>query len=113
MFDKIRFVLTEDHLKLIRRMTVRYNDYFEFGAPEIDPKRPYGNSSVYYDIVEILDIDPKGGDGHDSEFTEEQEELMLGIHKSTAKALQVILASGSFEPGIYESEEYRDNSIKI
>jgi len=48
MFDKIRFELTEQHLKLIRRMTVRYNDYCEFGAPEIDPKRPYGNSSAHY-----------------------------------------------------------------
>jgi len=113
MFDKIRFELTDQHLKLIRRMTVKYNDYCEFGAPEIDPKRPYGNSSVYYDIGEILNIEPKGGDIDDPEFTEEQKEFMLALHKSTAKALQVILASGSFEIGVYESEEYLDNWVKI
>lgn len=109
MFDKVQFELTEDHLKLIRRMNVSYNDFCEFGAPEIDPKRPYGNSSVYFDIGEILGIDPEEGDPEDAEYSSDQMEDMLAIHKETATALQVILASGSFEPGVYESEQYRRN----
>lgn len=113
MFYKIQFELTEQHLKLIHRMNVGYDDYCEFGAPAIDPKRPYGNSSVYYDIGEILRIDPEGGTLEDPEFTEEQEEFMLDIHKSTAEALQVILASGSFELGIYEAEKYKHNWVKV
>jgi len=113
MFDKVRFKLTEQHLNLIRRMNIRYNEYCGFGAPEVDPKRPYGNSGVYYDIGEILDIVPENGDPDYPEFTEEQEEKMLALHKETAKALQVIVASGSFELGIYEAEEYRDNWRKV
>ena len=34
-------------------MIVQWRDC-EYGAPEINPKRPYGNSSVELDICEIL-----------------------------------------------------------
>jgi hypothetical protein len=113
MFDKIQFELTEQHLKLIRRMNVRYDDYCEFGAPMVDPKRPYGNSSVYHDIGEILDISPTAGDPDDLEFTEEQEDTMLALHKETATALQVIIAAGSFELGTYEAGKYDRNWTKV
>lgn len=107
---KESFILTDQHLKLIRRMTVNYNDICEFGAPEIDPKRPYGNRDVYYDIAKILEIKPKDlEDPEDLRFTEDQAADMLEIHKSTAQALQVILASGSFEPGVYISDPYQRN----
>ena len=111
--EKERFELIEDHLKLIRRMNIRYNDGCEFGAPEIDPKRPYGNSYVYGDIGEILDIKPTEGDPDDLSFSEEKKAYMLNLHKETAKALQVILSSGSFEQGLYESEKYIDEWEKV
>jgi hypothetical protein len=113
MMIKTKFNLTEAHLKLIQRMNIRYDDYFEFGAPAVCPKRPYGNSAVYYDIGEIVGIDPEGGEDDDPEFTSEQEALMLEIHKETALALQVVLASACFDPGMYESDEYRDNWKKV
>jgi hypothetical protein len=47
------FTVTEDHLKLLRRAYIGWDDC-EFGAPGIDPKRPYGNSDVIGDIAEIL-----------------------------------------------------------
>ena len=46
-------MLTEEHIKLLRNMYVGWG-YCEFGAPEIDPKRPYGNSHVIGDIHTIL-----------------------------------------------------------
>jgi hypothetical protein len=49
------FVVTEDHLKLARRMVVGWCGD-EYGAPEIDPKRPYGNSNVVRDMREILGV---------------------------------------------------------
>lgn len=49
------FTVTDDHLKLLRRASVGWSDC-EFGAPEIDPKRPYGNSNVLGDIAEILGL---------------------------------------------------------
>ena len=113
VFDKVRFELTEQHLKLIRRMNIGYNDWCEFGAPEVDPKRPYGNSSVYYDIGEILGIERKDSGDGDYEFTEDQEKEMLKIHKETATALQVILASGSFGIGFYEADEFHRNWVAV
>ena len=48
------FTVTDEHLQLFRRAHVFW-DEAEFGAPSINPKRPYGNSNVYADIAEILD----------------------------------------------------------
>ena len=39
------FTLTVDHITLLNNMWVDWSDV-EYGAPEIDPKRPYGNSDV-------------------------------------------------------------------
>lgn len=57
MMDKQRFTVTSEHLKLLRRANITW-DSREFSAPAIDCKRPYGNSSVYSDIAEILGIKP-------------------------------------------------------
>ena len=49
------FTVTEDHLKLLRHIHL-YWDYGEgYGAPAINPKRPYGDSYVERSIAEILD----------------------------------------------------------
>jgi hypothetical protein len=50
-----RFTVTDEHLRLLRRAYVGW-DEIEFGAPEINAKRPYGNSNVYGDIAEILGL---------------------------------------------------------
>ena len=61
------FHLTQNHLKMLRGMFVGWSDC-EFGSPEIDPKRPYGNSWVLGDIHEILTGEEP------EELTESQEE---------------------------------------
>ena len=113
MFEKQKFEVTEQHLKLMRRMNVNYKNHCEFGAPEIDPKRPYGNSQVYYDIGEILDIDATEGDPEDPSFSEEQEQEMLKLHKETETALQIALATGCFEAGTYEADAYSNRWVKV
>lgn len=50
-----KFEVTEAHLKLLRAMEVDWNGA-EFGAPTINPKRPYGNSDVFTDMFEILEV---------------------------------------------------------
>jgi hypothetical protein len=59
LYDVIRdvreFTVTDEHLRLLRRAHVFW-DEAEFGAPSIDPKRPYGNSDVRGDMAEILDV---------------------------------------------------------
>jgi len=44
------FTVTDEHLKLLRRFHVGWHDC-KTGAPEIDPKHPYGNSAVPEDIL--------------------------------------------------------------
>ena len=113
MFDKQKFTVTENHLKLMRRMNVSYESHCEFGAPEIDPKRPYGNSDVYYDIGDMLGIKPESGDPEDPEYTEEQKNIMLKLHKETETSLQIALAVGFFESGDYEADAFTTKWTKL
>jgi hypothetical protein len=95
-------------------MYVDYDDCTEFGAPIINPKRPYGNSSVYRDISEILEIDPEERiDKFELDFSERQIEYTNKVHQEMKIALQIILRVGKFEEGDYESDPYRSNWRKI
>lgn len=99
---KSTFHLTDDHIKLLRRMYVGYNDS-EHGAPEIDPKRPYGNSWVEGDIHEILT------EGNQMELTEELKDKYNKLHRETQTALQIVLSTGKFQPGTYRCDPYKEN----
>ena len=87
-----RFTVTEDHLKLLSHFWVGWCDD-EYGAPEIDPKRPYGNSDVPKDIAKIL--------GWEGEF-EYDDPRARAIHQETMTALQIALRVGYFKAGEYE-----------
>jgi hypothetical protein len=78
------FTITEDHLKLLRRACIGWCDD-ETGAPQIDPKRPYGNSFVEGDIADIL------GWSFDEDLSEEQFEKASLLHSETSTVLQIIL----------------------
>jgi len=90
------FDLTETHIKLLRAAHVDWNGG-EFGAPCIDPKRPYGSSDGVRDVARAMGwpippIDPP---------REPYEKWLRGIHRETATALQIVLCTGSFTPGTY------------
>jgi hypothetical protein len=98
MKDKA-FTLTEGHLKLLRAANVSW-DGMEFGAPGIDPKRPYGNSNVTHDIAEILGWPfVKTEDG--SALTADQGKQARRLHREMETALQIVLATATFEAGDY------------
>jgi len=104
-----QFELTENHIKLLRNMYFDYDEYTETGAPCADPKRPYGNSSVVYDVYEIIfEKNWEATDDDEDEMDDELQDELMTIHYETATALQIILATRSFEPGIYELEDYHD-----
>ncbi len=91
------FELKEEHVKLLSSTYVGWQDC-ETGAPAIDPKRPYGNSSVALDIYEVLT----------GEFIDDSEDLgeelvdeYMKLHEETETALQIILQTKSFEVGTY------------
>ncbi len=121
---KIMFEVKPEHLLLMRRFCVGWDDS-EFGAPEIDPKRPYGNSDVLQDMLEILGIREikggifgfdlfgveyllKGEDKHNIDLEHEDAlvGVLKGLHKETETALQICLATGAFKIGKYQCEEY-------
>lgn len=97
-----KFTVTAEHLTLLRHANVGWCGD-EFGAPTIDPKRPYGNSNVHRDIAGLLGFAPADPDG---EFTAEQMQEMDLIHGGTQTALQIVLATGRFEAGTYTSEDW-------
>lgn len=91
-----KFTVTPEHVRLMRRMIVSWESA-EYGAPCIDPKRPYGNSGVAEDIREILGL---------PDLTDESCER---LHAETETALQIALAVGHFTPGKYECDWPRRN----
>lgn len=107
IYDDVRFVteftVTEEHLKLLRRAYVSWDDC-EFGAPEIDPKRPYGNSDVIEDIAEILGVpEDQWSDGE--EALPDAEQAFTRLHAETGLALQLALTMGEFRTGRYVRSE--------
>lgn len=111
-YDKLRsvtdFTVTEEHLKLLRRAYVSWDDC-EFGAPEIDCKRPYGNSDVISDIGEILGYPENHWQDEDGNYYETVAGNFTQLHAETAVVLQIALATGKFKAGRYQCDKYRDN----
>lgn len=100
MNDEV-FEILPEHLKLLSHMCVGWQDC-EFGAPEIDPKRPYGNSSVEDDVIEILGWNVCTH--KQCEMEEEHPELYARaskIHRDMEKVLQICLSLQTFEIGKY------------
>jgi len=101
---RMDFELTEQHIKLLRKMCVGWQDC-ETGAPEIDPKRPYGNSYVVGDVREILGISVKRCPHCEEPLDEEEDggadERAMALHRETEKALMVLLKYGEINPGTY------------
>ena len=78
------FEITHHHLTLLENARVHWQDD-EYGAPEIDPKRPYGNSRVEEDLAKLLpECDPQEA---------------AQIHRETEKALEICLRTQEFRMG--------------
>jgi hypothetical protein len=74
-FDVIRnttrFTVSDEHLRLLRRAYVSW-DETEFGAPEIDCKRPYGNSDMLHaETAVALQIALSTGEFRNGRYTRE------------------------------------------
>lgn len=123
---KEKFTIKKEHLKLLQRMRVNYDDCCEFGAPIINPKRPYGNSDVHRDIIEIIglkqitentfEFDLFGkkytiiGENKYNLELDCQKKLcnkLEDLHKETATVLQICLELKTFEEGDYEYVDYK------
>lgn len=106
------FTITQDHLTLVKNMIVSW-DHCEFGAPAVDCKRPYGNSCVEQDIIEILGW----ADTSDEAFHEGDYEDMFieasDLHAETEYVLQICFQRLSFETGTFRRENSWDEWEKV
>jgi hypothetical protein len=104
LFDVIkhvkRFTVTDEHLRLLRRAYISWDDG-EFGAPGINGKRPYGNSNVFADMADILDMPDREWADEGEDPPPEVEWRFLRLHVETAIVLQIGVATGEFLAGRY------------
>ena len=124
METEIIFEVKKEHLALLKNMFVGWGDC-EFGAPEIDPKRPYGNSDVLQDMIEIFGVKRVTenvfkfelfgkeylitGEHQFNLDLENQDELLRilnELHRETETVLQIALQTGMFKEGKYKIEKY-------
>ena len=95
------FILTNTHLELLRKASVEW-DWIEFGAPSIDPKRPYGNTNVLSDILKIAHPFSVNWDEDAREaYLKKNATALMKLHAETGVALQICLQRGAFETGRY------------
>ncbi len=52
----------------------------EYGAIGVDCKRPFGNSSVEADMLEIIGETPEGDDGHGPCWSSQQRDYVRGLY---------------------------------
>lgn len=107
-----RFELTEDHLKLLRRMNFRWEDDCYDGAPAVDCKRPYGNSDVWEDVAEIIGIPKMEDDSGDSHWPKGTREKCMTLHRETGHALEIVMAFQSFSTGTFVRNSDWGNWVK-
>lgn len=97
-----KVTVTEEHIALLRRMYVNWDDDAYDGAPAIDIKRPYGNSDVLGDVAEILGWPLTKDRWGEEVMTEEQGERARVLHESMADVLQVLVQNPTdFGPGVW------------
>lgn len=93
------FLLKREHLALLAEAEIDFDEHTEYGAPLIDPKRPYGNSmGIEEDIARAVGIlSPT----EERPLTQGEHDLCYSLHRDLAVALQVVFQSGQMTPGYY------------
>lgn len=81
------FLVTYDHIQLLSN-SYTYWDDCEFGAPGIDPKRPFGNSDVKKDYEDIT--------GKTFDYR---------VYNQLETCLQILLDNLSIHAGLYRYDE--------
>ena len=94
------FILTEEHVILLRHLNV---DDVVDRAPQIDTRRPYGSGDYIKDIAELLGVEMIETWDEEMVLRKADGERLERLHQSLGWALQVVLSSGSFTPGVYKT----------
>lgn len=102
--DILEFEVLPEHIKLLSHMHVHWHSPADeedevYGAPAIDPVRPYGDSDIFNDVANILGITPVDGS-----FPQRHMQRMRLLHRDTALVLQIFLQTKRVRPGTYQRE---------
>lgn len=89
------FVVTNTHLQLLANCYVSWDDC-EFGAPCIDPKRPFGNSDVAQDYEDIT------GSPYDDR-----------TYKELETCLQILLDNLNIHIGLYRFDKDQRRWLEV
>lgn len=95
------FQLKEEHIELVRRLNLKIYEEGTYGhgfAPEIDPKRPFGNSYMLGDVFEIMKIRPDA----DGKYSEDDTLAAYLLLAQLPAAYQAMMHHKTFHPGTYE-----------
>lgn len=103
--DAEHFAITANHLILLRRMNIGWGGC-EYGAPCVDPKRPYGNGDVVGDMARLLNVPTVPTDDEETHWPPGTSDKMRQLHLQTQTALDIVLSTGSFVVGNYTREAY-------
>ena len=83
--------LTRDHIKLLQNAEWRWYNA-EFGAPGIDPKRPFGFSGGQYEsMAEILGMELFEDSDGERYLSREQEDYVSKVWSELLDAIKIIM----------------------
>lgn len=106
------FEVTSDHIKLLKRMNFRNEIVLDMNLPALDAKRPFGNSDVIADVLEIIGAIPKGENFHDwiNELSSEEfdavRKRVFGLIDQLPTVLMILTQNLAITEGIYVSKRY-------
>jgi hypothetical protein len=114
--DGYIFELKEEHIKLIQHMYYQFDESAYEGAPSVNLKRPFGNSDLIGDIMDILEFEPSYmsdicfceeddcenfHEDDELEISDSEREYLMDIYQGTHIALKIITQLKTFETGKY------------
>lgn len=95
------FLLTEDHIELISKFYIN-EGCAEACPPEVNQKRPWGNSDYIDDMAEILGVTVLDEEEYDERrYGAEEYHRLEDLYTDLVDALQIVLYTKSFKPGLY------------
>ena len=110
-----KFNLTEDHIKLVKQLYVNQDKENDIMIGKVNPFALEG-FSIYDDISIILygktnDVEINDT-GEDTTYTEEEKQYFEKLNDEIATALDIILFTGKFEPGLYITRTFERKRLK-
>lgn len=99
------FTVTEQHCKLYARLHFYVSDTDYGDWIVTNAKRPFGNSNVYGDMAEILEIEQPDWESGE-QWSDEQERVFDELYIDLATVCEIASRVGYCYPGEYEAESY-------